>query len=258
MRFAAVLLLLAPAVYGNVIVDEARRYGRDLKAVVAAPVHWDRTEWGRAALVIGTIAALMHEDQHIAHSVQARRDSQTDSFAKAVTPLGGGRGVQISAAMIVAGMLGHNDTLRDSGRDAFESQIIAGGIITPLLKRGFGRARPNGDEMNAHDFDFGTTQDSFPSGHATSAFAMASAIAGHSDGWIVPTIAYTLASSVAFARLNDNVHWASDVCAGAVIGTSTGRMIARRHRTVAHRADWSVLPMIGDRQVGFLVRVTTQ
>jgi membrane-associated phospholipid phosphatase len=240
------------------VAAEARQYGRDLKAEVLAPAEWKRRQWQEAALTVGTIAVLMHEDEHIGHSVQSRRDSQTNSIAKAVTPIGGGRGLQLSAAMIAVGLLARSDSLRDTGRDAFESQIIAAGVITPLLKKGFGRQRPNQDKMNSHDFDPGTTQDSFPSGHATSAFALASAIAGHSDGWIIPTVAYTVASSVAVARLNDNVHWASDVFAGAVIGTATGRMIARRHRPAARKADWSMVPMIGDRRVGFLMRVTTR
>src|SRR2546430_3367768 len=155
----------------------------------------------------------MHEDAHIAHAIQERRNSQTNSIANAVTPFGGGRGLQLSVAMIAVGMLARNDALRDTGRDAVESSIIAAGVITPLLKRGFGRTRPNQDSMDPHDFDPGSKQESFPSGHATNAFAIASAIAGHSDGWVVPTIAYTLATSVAFARLNDNVHWSSDVLA---------------------------------------------
>jgi membrane-associated phospholipid phosphatase len=260
VRSAAVVLFVAlvPAAYGNAIVDEARQYGRDFKAVVFAPAHWQRAEWGRAALTIGTIVVLMHEDQHIAHTIQDRRNSQTNSISKAVTPFGGGRGLQLSVAMIAAGLLAKNHELRDTGGDALESSIIAAGVITPLLKRGFGRARPNQDEMTSHDFDPGSMQQSFPSGHATNAFAIASAIAGHSKGWVVPTVAYTIASSVAFARMNDNVHWASDVFAGAVIGTATGKMIVNRHRSSARRADWSVLPIVSSRGGGFVVHVTTR
>jgi membrane-associated phospholipid phosphatase len=46
---------------------------------------------------------------------------------------------------------------------------------------------------------------SFPSGHATNAFAVASVAAGHADGWVVPAVAYSLASGVAVSRMNDNV-----------------------------------------------------
>jgi membrane-associated phospholipid phosphatase len=260
VRFVAavVFVAIAPAAYGNAIVDEVRQYGRDLKAVVLAPAHWHRAEWGRAVATIGTIAVLMHEDTHIAHAIQDRRNSQTNSISKAVTPMGGGRGLELSVALIGVGLLTKNHEVRDTGRDALESSIIAAGVITPLLKRGFGRARPNQDEMTAHDFDPGSMQESFPSGHATNAFALASAIAGHSNGWVIPTVAYTVASSVAFARMNDNVHWASDVFAGAVIGTATGKMIVNRHRSSTQHAQWSVLPVMSKRGAGFVVHVTTR
>jgi hypothetical protein len=260
VRLAAVVVFIAlvPSAHANSIVDEARQYGRDFKAVVLAPAHWDRSEWGRAALTIGTVAVLMHEDEHIAHAIQARRSSQTNSIAKAVTPMGGGRGLQLSVALIGVGLLTKNTEVRDTGRDALESSIIAAGVITPLLKRTLGRARPNQDEMTAHDFDPGSVQQSFPSGHATNAFALASAIAGHSNGWVVPTVAYTVASTVAFARMNDNVHWASDVFAGAVIGTATGKMIVHRHRSATKRAEWSVLPMMSNHGAGFVIHVTTR
>ena len=50
------------------------------------------------------------------------------------------------------------------------------------------------------------------------------------DGWIVPTIAYTLATLVAFDRVNDQKHFIGDVFAGAAIGVATGRFIVGRHR----------------------------
>jgi membrane-associated phospholipid phosphatase len=199
----------------------------------------------------------MHYDQRIATEVQRHRNSSTDSFARAVTPLGGGRAEQLAVAMIVLGVATHHNELRDTGRDAFEAELIAGGLITPLLKRGFGRARPNQDTHVAHDFDPWTAQESFPSGHATNAFALASVVAAHSDGWLIPTLAYSLASGVAASRLNDNVHWASDVLAGALIGASTGRFIAHRHRNANRRATVTLVPLIGPRRVGLSLRAAS-
>jgi membrane-associated phospholipid phosphatase len=51
-----------------------------------------------------------------------------------------------------------------------------------------------------------------------------------SPGWIIPGIAYAAATLVAFDRVNDRVHFPSDVFAGAVIGTVTGRWLVARHR----------------------------
>jgi hypothetical protein len=233
---------------------EIRQYARDVKAEVKAPAGWTRREWELAGLSAVTIGVLMHEDQHIASQIQHRRTHSTDSFARTITPFGGGRAQQIAVAMIIIGAATHHDDLRDTGRDAFESELIAAGLITPVLKRGFGRARPNQDELTPHDFDPGTAQESFPSGHATNAFALAAAVAAHSDGWIIPTIAYSVAGGVAASRMNDNVHWASDVFAGALIGASTARFIVHRHQQ-ARRTKIAVIPMIAPHTVGLSFRI---
>ena len=44
-----------------------------------------------------------------------------------------------------------------------------------------------------------------------------------------PTIVYTIATGVAASRINDHVHWPSDVVAGALIGRAVGRGIVARH-----------------------------
>ncbi len=51
-----------------------------------------------------------------------------------------------------------------------------------------------------------------------------------SSGWVVPALAYAAATVVAFDRVNDRVHFASDVVAGALVGTVTGRFLVARHR----------------------------
>lgn len=63
---------------------------------------------------------------------------------------------------------------------------------------------------------------SFPSGHATFAFAGATMLAheyGHSEPWVAIG-GYTLASLVAVDRLVRDRHYLHDVCAGAVIGVA--------------------------------------
>jgi len=173
----------------------------------------------------------------------------TGEVSRVVTPFGGRRALTISAAVLLTGVIRHDSRLRESGRDAVEASILASGIVTPLIKRAAGRSRPFTGE-GAYAFDPGSDNYSFPSGHATNAFAVASVFAAHSKGWVVPTVAYTLATSVAVARVHDNVHYTSDVIAGAAIGTAIGRSIVARHRREAspQRADavtWNIIPARG-------------
>ncbi len=66
---------------------------------------------------------------------------------------------------------------------------------------------------------------SFPSGHASSSFATASSLA-YAYGWKVGIPAYAAATFVAVSRVNENIHWLSDVVAGATLGIFWGRASA--------------------------------
>ena len=68
----------------------------------------------------------------------------------------------------------------------------------------------------------------FPSGHAATAFAVASVIErhfGYRAAW--PTLA--LATYVGVSRLHNNRHYVSDVLFGASVGMTTGWTIVGRH-----------------------------
>jgi membrane-associated phospholipid phosphatase len=242
------------AVARKAIVDEVKRYGHDLKGMALAPAHWDQGRWIRFAEGTAAVAALYAADRTLYRNVQDHRSSFTDDFAKAVTPFGGRRAENISVLLILAGAGMHDDNLRDAGRDSLESEIIAGGIVTPLLKRAFGRARPIQEEGASSFTPFSSGHQSFPSGHATNAFAFATAIAGHYDGWVVPTIVYSLASGVAFSRVNDRAHFPSDVLAGALIGRAIAKSVVHRHghRTTA----WTITPTVTGGRAGVMVHIT--
>jgi hypothetical protein len=210
---------------------ELQRAAADVKSLATAPFHWRAKEWRRfgegAALVLAVAAA----DKPIDDAFQRNRTSSTNSFARTITPWGGHRALEVSALLIGVGYFSHNQNLLGAGRDSLEAEFWAAGVVTPLIKYAAGRARPNAEE-GTYKFHPFSTHDSFPSGHATNAFAAATAIAGHYNNWIVPTIVYTLATGVAMSRVNDHVHWPSDVVAGALIGRAVGRGIVARHVTI--------------------------
>ena len=229
-------------------VNDAAKFVADDGATLAkAPLQWKSREWRRFAEGVGTVAAVMVADRKLEDIFTHNRSSTTNTFARDVTPFGGGRAMQVSAVLIGAGWLTHNENVFGAGRDSLEAEIWAAGIVTPLLKDTFGRARPNTGEgtWKFHGFGNDNAHASFPSGHATNAFAAATAIAAHSDGYIIPTIAYTLATGVAFARVNDRAHFPSDVLAGALIGHAVARGLAAHHTRVR------VAPLVTRNGLGF-------
>ncbi|MEP6549525.1 MAG: phosphatase PAP2 family protein, partial [Gemmatimonadales bacterium] len=84
--------------------------------------------------------------------------------------------------------------------------------------------------------DFG----SFPSGEVTIAFATATAASREvSRSWpgaarYVTPASYGAATLVGFARLYKNQHWASDVVAGAAVGTMSGILFDRYNQRYPH------------------------
>ncbi|WP_374000166.1 phosphatase PAP2 family protein [Bdellovibrio bacteriovorus] len=80
---------------------------------------------------------------------------------------------------------------------------------------------------------------SFPSGHASSAFATASSLA-YAYGYKAGIPAYAAASFVALSRVNENIHWLSDVVAGAALGIYWGRASA----LYPGKESYTILPMV--------------
>ncbi|WP_420809053.1 bifunctional phosphatase PAP2/diacylglycerol kinase family protein [Amycolatopsis suaedae] len=105
---------------------------------------------------------------------------------------------------------------------------IAGASATANLigKPLFPRRRPAAEEVPEHRrLERRPTSSSFPSGHAASAAAFATAVTMESPRaglFVIP-----VAAAVAYSRVHTGVHWPSDVGTGALIGI--GSALATRH-----------------------------
>ena len=98
----------------------------------------------------------------------------------------------------------------------------------------FQRERPDNKS------DFLPFPSSFPSGHASSAFAVAGSLA-YSYGWAGAIPGYIAATGVALSRIKESRHWASDVVAGAFLGTFWAR--AAFKKTEVDKEAYMVIPM---------------
>jgi membrane-associated phospholipid phosphatase len=221
------LVVASPGGVLPALGNEARRYGRDTIGILAAPLSWDRRDREKAAAFAIVLGGLLVADKSISHQAIESRSSTSDSVSNATQPFGAEGGFAVAAALIAGGLVFHSPGTRDTGRDALEAAVIAG-LIDTAVKKISGRERPinsNGETV----FEPGSSNASFASGHTTVAFAVASVIAARSPGWIVPGLAYTAATLVGLDRINAQAHFASDVFAGAVLGTVTGRWLVHRH-----------------------------
>ena len=129
--------------------------------------------------------------------------------------------------------------------------VIASNLVTEVLKYCIGRGRPFvGGEANAFHFSHfagNPAYYSFPSGHATTAFALALAV---SAVWPQARVAMAVyALIIAATRLVLLAHHPSDVVAGAMVGI-VGAMFVRywfaaRRLGFAIQRDGSIVSLVG-------------
>lgn len=98
------------------------------------------------------------------------------------------------------------------------------------------RPRPPGHE------DYLPFASSFPSGHASNAFATAASL-GYAYGWWVGVPATAVAVAIGAGRISENRHWLSDVVAGTTLGLFWARASNRvdQDQPVDEKA-WQFLP----------------
>jgi membrane-associated phospholipid phosphatase len=98
--------------------------------------------------------------------------------------------------------------------------ILIDAVISTGLKYGVNRPRPF-ETYPFIDKQASGGSPSFPSGHTSSAFGLATSISMTCPKWYVITPAFLWAGAVGYSRMDLGVHYPSDVLAGAVIGSGS-------------------------------------
>jgi membrane-associated phospholipid phosphatase len=185
-----------------------------LKGVVADVKHLPSRENLLWAGVGGGLALALHPlDARVNRQVSG--NELADNIFRPGRILGGPLPIVASVGVYAFGRIKDRPKVSHVGMDLIRAQVLAQ-IITQTLKYSTRRERPDHSSRN-----------SFPSGHASTTFAVATAIERHL-GWRYSVPAYTFASYVAASRLPSNRHWLSDVVFGAAVGVIAGRTATSR------------------------------
>jgi hypothetical protein len=210
-----------------------------------APLRWDGEDW---LYFGGTVAAI-----GAAHALDG---PVRNSFAGKDPVLDGKDSNSVRDALPTAALFAGTWLLSTAMGDEYgkgESySMIEAGIFSSITAEGLrfaaGRARPD-QTLNTNAWRAGGN--SFPSLHASAAFAVGTVFAESGDDdyrWLRRFIGYGTAAATGYLRLHDNAHWLSDVVAGAAVGIATAHFsINRRLERVQHLdgLNLSVAPIAG-------------
>jgi len=223
--------------------------GSDLKQEFTAPFHFSLKDWrtvGAVALVGGTLFLIDEPTQRYALRV---RDSSATirNVSKYVTRFGGPYEAYILAGLGAYGFIFNNEKIKTTTLLATQA-YITGAAMESFLKLLSGRQRPyyynpreieaepkfNGPLSSGKDIYGHKINSSFPSGHTTVAFAVATVFAmEYKDRPLIPLISYSAATLIGLSRITENKHWITDVFFGGVLGYFTGRLVVNNYHRYA-------------------------
>lgn len=193
-------------------------------------------------LVAAVLLGVLVVDRPLSLLLRQAGEPLLDLF-RFVTDFGKSDGFLVGSALVTLGAAGAAVAATGRARKRLAAWLagyaffffwaVAGsGILANLLKVIFGRARPK--LLDQHDlygfspFGFDPDLHSFPSGHSTTAFAVAVALTFFLPGARLWWLAFALL--VAASRVVVNAHYLSDVAGGAAVGTLSVLLLARLFR----------------------------
>ncbi len=131
----------------------------------------------------------------------------------------------------VLGQVYDNPKARAVAYDGIAASMLAGGMISPIMKFVAGRSPPR-DQDGTYtfrpfhwDFRLSGGAQAFPSGHSAQAFALGSVIASHYDEPWIKIAAYSMSTIAGLSRVYLGYHFVSDWAAGSVLGIVVGHTV---------------------------------
>ncbi|MEO8087851.1 MAG: phosphatase PAP2 family protein [Bacteroidota bacterium] len=225
-------------------------------AQFVSPVHMKVRDIFWALGVASVTALLFHYDYSIDERIRYSKDKS--NFIRVTSPVvtefGNTYGIGLVGACGLIGAVTKDRKLFQTSLLASQAAITSG-IWVRLIKYCTSRERPSASYTFRADkghqggywygffkqYDKSVTGigrdisffDAFPSGHTSTAFAIASVFAmQYSDRPAIPIIAYSLAGLVGVSRMIEHTHWASDVFVGAWAGYLCAKQVVHHHSKI--------------------------
>ena len=181
---------------------------------------------------LGIVLAYLFVDQPVALWCHDHVKAPWETLFQSLTVLGVSTGWLVGSLAIALGLrLWHRYEMIQTRAWFVFTAVAVSGLATDVIKWIAGRFRPRMlFENQAYGFDFfhiKHTMTSFPSGHTTTAFALAMVVMFLYPRW--RWVAWSLALGVAISRIAITAHFVSDTLAGAWIGIASTLWLYERY-----------------------------
>jgi len=183
-------------------------------------------------VVVGGTIGLIYADPHDApyfRNHQKNWDDFNDVFDPLITT---GEVIALPAGLMAAGYIRHDN--REVNTSLLAAEAYGDSVVINLaMKAVTRRERPsdvplNGDYSDTF-FNGGKSPfkgSSFPSGHSTAVWSVATVVAEryrHRGKPWIPVLSYTLATVISCSRITESAHFPSDVWLGSALGYSIAK-----------------------------------
>lgn len=156
-------------------------------------------------------------------------DGTFETITNSVRPLS----IATTIAVLGTGLIKNDKNIEKKGIMIGASLVVASAVST-TLKYTINRPRPFDTYPDIQKIGPGGSP-SFPSGHTSEAFSMATSLSLAFPKWYVIAPAYVYASAAGYSRMHLGAHYPSDVLAGAVIGTGSAYLSYKVQKWINHK-----------------------
>jgi membrane-associated phospholipid phosphatase len=200
-----------------------KNLANDQKAIWTSPAHLRLGDATWLVPFAGLTAGFLVTDQdassHLSHTPSTLRHYTSFSNYGLAGMAGAGAGLYLLGK-------GTNDEhKRETGLLSGEA-ALDGLFVSTAFGFATGRERPPIDSFQGKFWQGG---DSFPSSHATTAWAIASVISHEYPGPLTKILTYGAATAITYARVRGEKHFPADAFVGTGIGWLTGWQVYRTH-----------------------------
>jgi len=191
------------------------------------------------AIVVGGTVGLIYADPHVAPYFRTHAknwDKPNDVFDPMITTA---EVIALPAGLLTAGYIRHDTREVNTAllaTEAYGDSVVVNLGIKAVTRRQRPTDVPPGGNYEDTFFNGGKSPlhgSSFPSGHSTAVWSVATVVAEryrHRGKPWIPILSYTLVTAISFSRITESAHFPSDVWLGASLGYTIAKYQTLRPR----------------------------